>query len=248
MKSLILSCALALSCLASSAQAADPTYTIGSSPTGSPFTFLDIKTNKMDGVMVDLIEAIGKDAGFIPKIEPIAFSALIPALTSKKIDLISTSMMITEERRKVVDFTLPLFPYAEGLIVPVEDRKAYKTLDDMQGMVVGVQEGTRYFDVLKAQGKFAEVKAYRSLADIIRDVELGRIKAGFGDQPIFKYRLSQDKNAKVHLVPTYQPLVKGDIALVVRKGDEAMRERLNRSIERLKASGTIESLLKKWGL
>ena len=36
-------------------------------------------------------------------------------------------------------------------------------------------------DFLKKNGEFAEVKVYDSLADILRDVGLGRIKAGFGD-------------------------------------------------------------------
>src|SRR5690606_38808187 len=159
MKRLIPALVITLSIFFMSAHASDTTYKVGASPTGNPFNFLDIKTNKMDGVMVDLINAISKDAGFTPPVEPIAFRALIPALTSKKIDLISTSMMVTEERAKVVDFTSPVFPYAEGLIVPISDNNNYKTLDDMKGMVVGIQEGTRYLDVLSAEGDFAEVKA-----------------------------------------------------------------------------------------
>ena len=51
---------------------------VGSTPTGIPFTFLDTKTNSIQGIMVDLITEIGKDAGFTVQIEPMQFSALIP--------------------------------------------------------------------------------------------------------------------------------------------------------------------------
>ncbi len=43
---------------------------VGSTPTGIPFTFLDTKTNSIQGIMVDLATEIGKDAGFSVQIEP----------------------------------------------------------------------------------------------------------------------------------------------------------------------------------
>ena len=58
---------------------------VGSTPTGIPFTFLDTKTNSIQGVMVDLITEIAKDAGFQVQIEPMQFSTLVPSLTSNKI-------------------------------------------------------------------------------------------------------------------------------------------------------------------
>ena len=40
------------------------TYKVGATPTGVPFTFLDTKTNSIQGVMVDVIQAVAKDQGF----------------------------------------------------------------------------------------------------------------------------------------------------------------------------------------
>ena len=68
---------------------------VGSTPTGVPFTFLDTKTNSIQGIMVDLITEIGKDAGFQVQIEPMQFSTLIASLTSNKIDIISAAMFVT---------------------------------------------------------------------------------------------------------------------------------------------------------
>ena len=109
-----------------------PTYTHdGSTPTGMPFTFLDTKTNTIEGVMVDVIKAVGKEAGFEVQIEPMAFSALIGSLTSRRIDLISAAMFITPPRLEVINFSEPVYSYGEGLMVPVADNKEYKTFDDM---------------------------------------------------------------------------------------------------------------------
>ncbi|MCF8209888.1 MAG: transporter substrate-binding domain-containing protein, partial [Rhodoferax sp.] len=61
----------------------------GSTPTGVPFTFLDTKTNSIQGVIVDLTQAIAKDQKLIIEIQGMPFSALIPSLTSSKIDIIA---------------------------------------------------------------------------------------------------------------------------------------------------------------
>jgi polar amino acid transport system substrate-binding protein len=94
---------------------------VGSTPTGVPFTFLDTKTNSIQGVMVDLITEIGKDAGFQVQIEPMQFSTLIASLTSNKIDIISAAMFATAARKEVIDFSDPIYTYGEGLLVPKTD-------------------------------------------------------------------------------------------------------------------------------
>src|SRR5580692_11867170 len=85
---------------------------VGSTPTGAPFTFLDTKTNSIEGLMVDLITAIGKDAGFSVQVEPMQFSTLVASLTSNKIDIISAAMLATAARKEVIEFSDPATPMA----------------------------------------------------------------------------------------------------------------------------------------
>ena len=54
-----------------------------------PFTFLDTKTNSIQGVMVDLAQAIAKDQKVSIEVQGMPFSTLIPSLTSSKIDIIA---------------------------------------------------------------------------------------------------------------------------------------------------------------
>src|SRR5207244_10413527 len=96
---------------------------VGSTPTGVPFTFLDTKTNSIQGIMVDLITEIGKDAGFAVQIEPMQFSTLIPSLTSSKIDIISAAMFATAARKEVIDFSDAVYTYGEELVVRNTDAK-----------------------------------------------------------------------------------------------------------------------------
>jgi polar amino acid transport system substrate-binding protein len=225
-----------------------PTYNVGSTPTGIPFTFLDVKTNTIQGAMVDLITAIGDDAGFKVNVQPTPFSALIPSLTSNKIDIISAAMLITGQRKEVIDFSDPVFPYPEGMVVSIDDKTPYKSFAELKGQVVGAQVGTVYIEFLKRNGDFAEVKVYDSLADILRDVSLGRIKAGFGDAPILRYQLSQNTSLKAKLVPTYEPKMTGSVGIGVRKTDTELLKKINVSLAKLQANGTLDKILVKWNL
>jgi polar amino acid transport system substrate-binding protein len=240
--------ALAVFAVACCGLASAQTYNVGSTPTGIPFTFLDVKTNTIQGAMVDLITAIGDDAGFKVNVQATPFSALIPSLTSNKIDIISAAMLITPQRKEVIDFSDPVFPYPEGMVVAVDDNTPYKSLADLKGQVVGAQVGTVYVDFLKKNGEFAEVKVYDSLADILRDVSLGRIKAGFGDAPILKYQIAQNASLKAKLVSTYEPKMAGSVGIGVRKSDQELLKKINNSLARLQANGAVDRILAKWSL
>ena len=221
---------------------------VGSTPTGLPFTFLDTKTNTIQGVMVDLVNAVSKEAGFTVAVEPLQFSTLIPALTASKIDIIEAAMFITPQRKEVVSFSAPVYSYGEGLIVPKTDTKDYTSFADLKGETVGAQVGTAFVEPLKKSGLFNEVKIYDAIPDIIRDVNSGRLKAGFADAPILAYYVKQGLFPGVRLVETFKPTVVASVGLSVRKTDTELLAKIDAALAKLKADGTLQAILTKWGL
>lgn len=240
--------ALAAACLvlAAGSASAQQALKVGSTPTGVPFTFLDTKTNTIQGIMVDMVTEVGKRAGFSVQIEPMQFSTLIAGLTASKIDLISAAMYITPVRKEQIDFSDPIYTYGEGLIVPKSDTKDYVSFDDMKGMTVGAQVGTAYVEPLKKV--FGEVKIYDTIPDILRDVNAGRIKAGFADYPIVAYNLQQGAFAETRLVKSYKATMTGSIGIGIRKGQEEQLKKINAALAAMKADGTIGKIIAKWGL
>ncbi|MFI8482285.1 ABC transporter substrate-binding protein [Pseudomonas sp. NPDC078700] len=248
LRSLVLLCAMFSGFVGSTHAATAPHYVVGATATGVPFTFLDVKSQSIQGMMVDAVEAVADAGGFEVGIQQTTFSALIPSLTSKKIDVISAAMLRTPVREKVVQFSDPVFSYGEGLIVKADDKTAYTKMDDLADQVVGAQVGTVFFDELNKRGIFKEVRGYDSIADLMRDLTLGRIKAGFADHPILAYQLAQGGHDQVRLVRDYQPVIMGDVCLVVRKGDSEMLSRVNKGIAAIKADGSLERIIEKWKL
>ncbi len=227
--------------------AAEP-LKVGSTPTGVPFTFLDVGSNQIQGMMVDLVKAVGEEAGFEPQVQPVDFGSLIPALTSNRIDIISAAMLATEARKQVIDFSEPVLPYGEGIVVAKGGSQTLSaSFDELAGEVIGVQQGTVYLENLRASGKFGEVRVYDSLADILAEVNRGRIKAGMGDRPIMAYQLSQGRYPNIQLAD-YESQYVGSVALGVRKGETELLGRLNSALAKLKANGTVDTLAAKWGI
>jgi len=225
---------------------AQQTLKVGSTPTGIPFTFLDTKTNTIQGVMVDMVTEAGKRAGFQVQIEPMQFSTLIAALTTSKIDLISAAMYITPARKEQIDFSDPIYTYGEGLIVPKKDTKSYTSFDDMKGYAVGAQVGTAYVEPLKKA--FGDVKIYDTIPDILRDVNAGRLQAGFADYPIAAYNIQQGNFPEARVVNSYKATMTGSIGIGVRKGEIELLGKINTALAAMQADGTVKKILAKWGL
>ncbi len=238
-----------LAIAASAPALAQTVVKVGSTPTGVPFTFLNTKTNTIDGAMVDIINAVGKEAGFKVQIEPMPFSALIGSLTSKRIDLVSAAMYITPQRQEVVAFSEPIYRYGEGLMLAkaTADRP-FNSFDDFKGMSVGVQVGTAYVEPLKKVDGIKEIKLYDGSQDMIRDLNAGRIQVGLLDYPIAAYILSQGDNPNVRLDKSYKPTVIGSIGIAANKDNPELMAKVNAALAKLKANGTIDTILKKWGL
>ncbi|WP_029003060.1 substrate-binding periplasmic protein [Azorhizobium doebereinerae] len=225
---------------------AEEAIKVGVTTTGVPFTFLDTATQQPSGAMVDLAKAIAADNGLKATFELTSFSALVPSLSTHKIDVISAGMLATDERRKVVDFSDAVYTYGDAMFVAADGKDV--TLDDLKGATVGAQVGTTFADGLKALNIFGEVKLYDSIADIMRDVKLGRLRAGFGDQPIIAYQIAKTPGLGIRIVKGYKPVKEGSVSLAVAKDNPALLAKVNASIAKLKANGELAKIFAAYGL
>lgn len=229
--------------------AASETLTVGSTPTGVPFTFLDIPSGEITGFMADVVKAVGEKAGFEADIKSTDWVALLPALQSGRIDIIAAAMSITEERKKVVDFSDEVVPYAEGVVMRADDTTQYTTgLSETAGKTIGVQQGVHYVADLQNRPGIGEIRLYDNLADIMRDVQLGRIDVGIGDRPIMAYQIGLGKFPDLKLSTSYEPAFGAPLGLAIAKNRPDLVARINKALAELKASGELDALVAKWHL
>ncbi len=227
-------------------QAAKKEYlVVGTSPDFPPFEYIDEKGNVV-GFDIDLIRLLAQKAGYKDiKIVTMDFDALIPALTQGKIDVIAAGMTITEERKKVVDFTDPYWEADQAILVRKDSNFKPKSIDDLNGKVVGVQTGTTGADYVKNYAKEhnlnIEVKEYSSYVLAVQDLVNGRIDAVVVDSPVAKMFEQKYPVVISAIIKTGEKY-----GFAVRKGDTELLQALNKALHEVMNSPEWNKLIEKY--
>jgi polar amino acid transport system substrate-binding protein len=200
-----------------------------------------------EGFEVDLAKAVCKAASLDCEIVETAWDGIIPALTSKKIDVIFASMTITPDREKTIDFSIPYYNTPAEFIAPKGD-KVEATPEGMKGKTIGVQTGTIHADyVNKTFGNTATVKIYNTQDEANADLAAGRLDVVLADAAALDAFLASDAGSCCEAKAfAKDPIFEGGVGAGVRKDDTALKEKLNAGIAAVYKSGEFDTLQKKY--
>ncbi|TIV30118.1 MAG: transporter substrate-binding domain-containing protein, partial [Mesorhizobium sp.] len=183
-------------------------------------------------------------------ITPVAWDGIIPALTTKKIDAIVSSMSITAEREKTIDFSDKYYNTPTAIIGP-KDQKFGATPDDLKGKVIGVQVSTVHAVYAKKHFTGAqEIKEYQTQDEANNDLAAGRIDAVQADSIALGEFLKSDQgkaccDLKGMVAPDDEVLGPG-VGAGIRKEDTALKEKFNAGIKAIRANGKYDEISKKY--
>jgi polar amino acid transport system substrate-binding protein len=198
------------------------------------------------GAMIDLVNAIAKDAGLQVQFVTMPVSEQIAALNSKNIDL---AMMVPINRSAGVDFTDPLYTDSEALLVKKNDSKQYTTWQDLKGEVIVTLKGTPLADAAQKSGIFKEMRLVTAGAEVSQAVRNPEIKAGFKGSVIDTLYDQQhgvyEPSDKMSI--SYQPTLITQHRISSRKGD-ALLSKINTSLVKLKNDGTVKTIFGEYGI
>ena len=224
--------------------AAGNTYINGIDANFPPFAYVD-QTGKPAGLDVDAIEWIAKKMGFKVTHQPMDWDGIIPSLNAKKIDFIASGMTITEERAKVVNFSIP-YHRVENVFVAKADSALTTEQIQTKGGKIGVQRGTseaeRLEEAKKKNNWAFELVYYDSAPMAVGDVLNGRIiAAAMNDAP------AQDavKKQPVKIIGLCGIPVE-EFGIAVRKEDKNLLETLNTGLKMLMADPYWQELKDKY--
>lgn len=230
-------------CSNSSTQKKDKVLVIGIDDKFAPLGFRD-ENNKLVGFDIDYAKAAAKEMGTKIKFQPIDWSTKESELVSGRIDLIWNGYTITDERKKKVLFTKP---YLKNSQVVVTLAKSNITkLDDLAGKVVGLQTLSSAEDALNANPIKSKIKTVSEFADnvtALNDLKTGRSDAVVIDEVVIKYYISKEKNTFKLLDESLAP---EEYGVGVKKGNEALLNKLQKALDKMNEDGTAATISKKW--
>lgn len=215
-------------------------YKVGVDTTYPPFEFKE--GDEYKGIDIDLINAIAENQGFKIELSPMDFGGIIPAMQAKQLDVAIAGMSITEDRKKIVDFSTPYFD--AGLTVVVKnDNTTIKSVDDLKGKKVAVKKGTTgsQYALENAEKLKIEVVQFNDSPAMFQEVANGNADALIEDYPVISYAIAQ-KDLGLQIVGDR---LNGDqYGIAVLKGEnQELLEKINKGLEELKKDGTYDEII-----
>jgi polar amino acid transport system substrate-binding protein len=220
-------------------------FTFGSDATFPPMEFVDATTKQVVGFDVDMINAIGKVAGFEAVVKSTAWDGIFAGLAAGDYDGVLSSVTITDERKATMDFSKPYVNAGQVIIVPKTTKNVSKP-SDLAGLVVGVQISTTGDIAVAKIAGVKEKKTYDDIGLAVEDLSIGRIDAVVVDSPTAAgYVLQNDKyKAKLQIVGV--PFTEEYYGIAVKKGNTELLGLIDKGLDVIMKDGTLDKLKKKW--
>ncbi|MBB4402577.1 MULTISPECIES: transporter substrate-binding domain-containing protein [Rhizobium/Agrobacterium group] len=214
-----------------------------------PF-FAKDASGKWQGWEIDLMDAVCAEMKEKCSIVELSWDGLIPALQTKKFDVIWSSMSNTEERQKIIDFTDKYYNTPSKLI-GAKGEKAGATAEDVKGKTIGIQVATIQSEYYKKYfAGVADEKTYQTLDEAFQDLAAGRIDYVFGDSIVLdafvKSDAGKDCCADMGDVADDKEILGLGVSGGLRKEDTELKAKLNTAIAAVRASGKYDEITRKY--
>lgn len=219
------------------------TLVIAQDATWPPMEFMNEK-KEIVGLDADFMKAAAKEAGFEVELKNVAWDGIFAGLASGKYDAVCSSVTITDERKKTMDFSVPYFKVRQALVVSKASKA--KKLEDLKGKTLGGQIGTTgYLAIKKVEG--INAKSYDEIGLAMEDLFNGRIDGVVCDDPTAAQYALQKKEyaAKLKIASVLET---GDewYGVAVKQGNKEVLDLINKGIEGVQKKGIDKKLRAKW--
>jgi polar amino acid transport system substrate-binding protein len=216
--------------------------TVGSDVPYPPFEEFGQSKTEFKGFDIELVEAIAEKIGRSPEFKDTSFDTIFRDLAQGKFDMVASATTITDEREETVDFTNPYYlPSAQSIVVK-KGNSDLKTDKDLEGLVVGVQQGTTGEEYVEEEIKTKELRTYPQGPDTIPALKAGTIDAVVIDRPVAENIIAADPDLEISGgIETEE-----QYGFVVQQGDEELLNELNDGLKEVIDSGEYKTIYTKW--
>jgi polar amino acid transport system substrate-binding protein len=212
---------------------------------GLPFT--TVKDNKMIGFDIELAERFAAFLGKELKLVDMEFGSLIVAVSTNKIDMIASTLMITDERKKQIDFSDPYMRLGASVValksnIAEAKKGRLQKLDDIADKRIGVYAGTIHDGFVVKNYPKADLFRYNSTSDMILALRSEKVDAVFFALSSAKTIISTNPDIGI-LTDDVLNLPTG---YGFNKNNNELRDKFNNFLKNAKSDGTFDAINKRW--
>jgi polar amino acid transport system substrate-binding protein len=212
--------------------------TVGSDIPYPPFE--QGKKGSYTGFDVNLMEAIGEEIGREPEFIDSSFETIFRDVAQGKFEAVMSAATITEEREKVVTFSLPYYLSEQAILV--QEGSSIKGLEDLKGKTVAAQQGTTGLELGKEKAEASELRPYPEGPDAVNALKAGTVEAVIIDAPVAVKATEELSGIEVaEKVPTEETY-----GIAVAKESTELIEQINEGLKETIENGKYATVYEKW--
>jgi len=223
---------------------------VGVDATYAPNEFLAADGKTVQGMDVDLFNAIAQKFGVTAEWVPANFDSIILGVNSGKYDVGVSSFTINPDRKKVVNMVSYFNAGTQWAVQKGNPKKVDP--DNACGLSVGVQKGTVQIDDLTARSKKCVAAGKKPITQIVEqaqakvtaDLVSGKADAMLADSPVGLYAVKQTGGQLEAVGKVYDAAPYG---FVIPKAETDFAQAVVDALKSLDSSGDYKKVLSAWG-
>ncbi len=212
--------------------------TMATNATFPPYEYYE--NDKIVGIDAEIAQAVADKLGMELEIVDTEFGSIITGVQTGKYDFGMAGMTVTEDRLKSIDFT---DTYATGVqSIIVKDGSDIKSVDDLDGHKIGVQQDTTGHIYASDDYGDENVVPFNKGTDAVAALVSGKVDCVIIDNEPAKSYIKNNKGLKI-LDTEY---VTEDYAICVSKENTELKDKINKALSELKDDGTVKKIVDKY--
>ena len=212
----------------------------------APFEFKSLVNGKdtLVGADIELAKAIGKKLGVKVEFSVMSFDNVLASVQSGKADIAIAGISVTDERKKVYDFSDSYYTSENVVIVKKDKVNDFTSADSLAKQTVGTQKGSVQETIAKKQLSKASVVSLASNGEMINELKSGQIQAVVLEKAIAEGYIAQNDDLTL---ASFNLKSDGSdaYAVAIRKGSDDLLKEINAVIKETKESGKFDQWLKE---
>ena len=202
------------------------------------------------GFDVELAQAVGKDLGVEVEFQLINWNNKENELESKNVDLLWNGMTITPEREAQMEISEPYMLNEQVAIIRKADASKFDSLDKMLASKKWTAEsGSAGAELIPELG--ATLIGVSSQINILTELNAGSADIGVMDSVMASYYINETGSEyadSLMIAPVKIALEDEYYGIAARKGEVALMDKINTSLAKLYADGTVGKIAETYGL
>jgi len=201
----------------------------------------DLHSAVFEGFEVDLMKHIADHLHLELHYETSLWKNILERLYKGQLDMICSAVTMTSSRQHILEFSMPYLQFR--LCAVVNRENALHTMGSFDHKIIGIRTATEAEKYIMEKFPSHEVVHAERNADLYKMLLNKEIDVLIDDSPIAGAFIKKYPGLEIGM---FLPNTHSQYAIAMKKGDNALRLRINNTISMLRENGVYQQLYKKW--